>query len=124
MNIIRENNVVVQVQIIQSMSILIQNMTNETAVYYLLSNNHINDIIVYSFDFSHEELRDWFASFLKALSLRLNDKTVQFFFNQPRCTFPLYTRSLDFVNHSEGMVRIAMRTLTLNVYRVDDALPI
>jgi hypothetical protein len=67
MNIIRENNVVVQVQIIQSMSILIQNMTNETAVYYLLSNNHINDIIVYSFDFSHEELRDWFASFLKVL---------------------------------------------------------
>ena len=61
MNIIRENNVVVQVQIIQSMSILIQNMSNETAVYYLLSNNHINDIIVYGFDFSHEELRDWYA---------------------------------------------------------------
>ena len=120
MNIIRENNLLVQVQVIQSMSILVQNMTNETAVYYLLSNNHINDIIRYGFDFSCEELQDWFASFLKALSLRLNTKTVQFFFNQPRATFPLYTRALDFVNHQEPMVRIAMRTLTLNVYRVQD----
>ena len=34
--------------------------------------------------------------------------------------FPLYTEAIKFFNHSEGMVRIAVRTLTLNVYRVDD----
>ena len=32
-------------QIIQTMSILVQNITNDTYFYYLLSNNHINEII-------------------------------------------------------------------------------
>lgn len=35
--------------------------------------------------------------------------------------FPLYTEAIKFFNHSESMVRIAVRTLTLNVYRVQDA---
>lgn len=34
--------------------------------------------------------------------------------------FPLYTEAIKFFNHSESMVRIAVRTLSLNVYRVDD----
>ncbi|GBP90940.1 Protein CLEC16A homolog [Eumeta japonica] len=35
--------------------------------------------------------------------------------------FPLYTEAIKFFNHPESMVRIAVRTLTLNVYRVQDA---
>lgn len=35
--------------------------------------------------------------------------------------FPLYTEAIKFFNHRESMVRIAVRTLTLNVYRVEDA---
>lgn len=34
--------------------------------------------------------------------------------------FPLYTEAIKFFNHPESMVRIAVRTLTLNVYRVGD----
>jgi protein CLEC16A len=32
----------------------------------------------------------------------------------------LYTEAIKFFNNSESMVRIAVRTLTLNVYKVDD----
>ena len=32
--------------------------------------------------------------------------------------FPLYTEAIKFFNHNESMVRIAVRTLTLNVYQV------
>ncbi|KAJ8977756.1 hypothetical protein NQ317_001120 [Molorchus minor] len=35
--------------------------------------------------------------------------------------FPLYTEAIKFFNHPESMVRIAVRTLTLNVYKVEDA---
>lgn len=35
--------------------------------------------------------------------------------------FPLYTEAIKFFNHSESMVRIAVRTLTLNVYKVPDS---
>jgi len=43
-----------------------------------------------------------------------------FCFLQHTNDFPLYTEAIKFFNNSESMVRIAVRTLTLNVYRVDD----
>ena len=36
-------------------------------------------------------------------------------------SFPLYTEAIKFINHRDGMVRAAVRTLTLNVYSIDDA---
>jgi protein CLEC16A len=97
----------------------VQNTSSEMSVFYLLSNNYINDLIVHRFDFSDEELLAYYISFLKTLSLKLNERTIQFFFNELANDFPLYTEALKFFNHQESMVRIAARTLTLNVYRVD-----
>jgi len=51
-------------------------------VYYLFSNNHINDLIVHQFDFGDEELVAYYVSFLKTLSLKLNENTLHFFFNE------------------------------------------
>ena len=46
----------VNTQIVQTVSILVQNIRNETYLYYILSNNHVNEIIQHPFDFSDEEL--------------------------------------------------------------------
>lgn len=98
----------------------------------------MNSIIVHKFDFSDEEVMAYYISFLKTLSLKLNAHTIHFFYNevsfflcyncfcdiilfQHTNDFPLYTEAIKFFNHPESMVRIAVRTLTLNVYRVDDA---
>lgn len=51
---------------------------------YLLSNNHVNSIIVHKFDFSDEEIMAYYISFLKTLSLKLNNHTVHFFYNEVR----------------------------------------
>lgn len=51
---------------------------------YLLSNNHVNSIIVHKFDFSDEEVMAYYISFLKTLSLKLNCHTVHFFYNEVR----------------------------------------
>ncbi|CAG4961173.1 unnamed protein product [Parnassius apollo] len=88
---------------------------------YLLSNNHVNSIIVHKFDVSDEEVMAYYISFLKTLSLKLNNHTIHFFYNEHTKDFPLYTEAIKFFNHPESMVRIAVRTLTLNVYRVQDA---
>ncbi|XP_011144463.2 protein CLEC16A isoform X4 [Harpegnathos saltator] len=112
------------VQLLQTLNILFENIRNETSLYYLLSNNHVNSIIVHKFDFSDEEVMAYYISFLKTLSLKLNGHTIHFFYNEVNehtNDFPLYTEAIKFFNHSEGMVRIAVRTLTLNVYRVEDA---
>ena len=49
---------------------------------YLLSNNHVNSIIVHKFDFSDEEVMAYYISFLKTLSFRLNKHTIHFFYNE------------------------------------------
>ncbi|XP_014661770.1 PREDICTED: protein CLEC16A-like [Priapulus caudatus] len=105
------------VQLLQTLNILFENISNETSLYYLLSNNHINSIIVHKFDFSDEEIMAYYISFLKTLSLKLNTHTVHFFYNEHTNDFPLYTEGIKFFNHSEIMVRNAVRTLTLNVYK-------
>nr|CAD7397490.1 unnamed protein product [Timema cristinae] len=108
------------VQLLQTLNILFENIRNETSLYYLLSNNHVNSIIVHKFDFSDEEVMAYYISFLKTLSLKLNAHTIHFFYNEHTNDFPLYTEAIQFFNHPESMVRIAVRTLTLNVYRVED----
>lgn len=108
------------VQLLQTLNILFENIRNETSLYYLLSNNHVNSIIVHKFDFSDEEVMAYYISFLRTLSLKLNNHTIHFFYNEHTNDFPLYTEAIKFFNHSESMVRIAVRTLTLNVYKVED----
>ena len=111
----------VHVQILQTLSILIGCVRNETSLYYLLSNNYINEIIIYphNFDIDDDGLCDQFVSFLKTLSLRLNEQTVQFFFVERTGSFPILSRAIDLLHHHEPMVRIAAQATVLNVYQVD-----
>eukprot|EP00241_Pyramimonas_parkeae_P009104 CAMPEP_0114267176 /NCGR_PEP_ID=MMETSP0058-20121206/25101_1 /TAXON_ID=36894 /ORGANISM="Pyramimonas parkeae, CCMP726" /LENGTH=87 /DNA_ID=CAMNT_0001384901 /DNA_START=23 /DNA_END=282 /DNA_ORIENTATION=- len=86
---------------------MIQNTRSETAIYYLFSNNHVNELIAYRYDFTDEELLAYYISFLKTISLKLNERTVQFFFHthKDKPSFPLYCEAIKFFRHSESMVR-------------------
>uniref|UniRef100_A0A6G1S4J3 Protein CLEC16A n=1 Tax=Aceria tosichella TaxID=561515 RepID=A0A6G1S4J3_9ACAR len=108
----------VTVQLLQTLNILFENIRHETSLYYLLSNNHVNSIIMHKFDLSDEEVMAYYISFLKTLSFKLNPHTIHFFFNGT--DFPLYTEAIKYFNHPEKMVRIAVRILTLNVFKVDE----
>lgn len=109
------------VQLLQTLNILFENIRNETSLYYLLSNNHVNSIIVHKFDFSDEDVMGYYILFLKTLSLKLNTHTIHFFYNEHTNDFPLYTEAIKFFNHPESMVRIAVRTISLNVYKVENS---
>ncbi|XP_049624506.1 protein CLEC16A [Suncus etruscus] len=118
LNILRQKSGrYVCVQLLQTLNILFENISHETSLYYLLSNNYVNSIIVHKFDFSDEEIMAYYISFLKTLSLKLNNHTVHFFYNEHTNDFALYTEAIKFFNHPESMVRIAVRTITLNVYK-------
>nr|CAH8874162.1 unnamed protein product [Trichobilharzia regenti] len=108
------------VQLLQTLNILFENITNQTAIYYLLSNNHTNAIITHRFDFTDEEVMAYYISFLKILSFRLNSSTINFFYIESRREFDLYVEAIKLFAHPEGMVRIAVRTITLNVHKVKD----
>ena len=70
----------VAVQVLQTLSILIQNLRNQQTVFYLFSNNHINEIVGMRFDFEDDEVLGYYVNLLKAISLTLDEATVQFFF--------------------------------------------
>ena len=138
----------VAVQLLQSLSILVQNTRRETSIYYLFSNNYINDLMeLKQFDYGvDEEVLAWYISFLKAISIRLNERTIQFFVsdapeaghdsaggkrrgdtssvsaaNLVPAAFSLYTQVIRYVQHQDSMVRAAARVATLNVFQVNDA---
>jgi protein CLEC16A len=64
--------------------LILVNYKNLISTDYLLSNNHVNSIIVHKFDFSDEEVMAYYISFLKTLSLKLNTHTIHFFYNEVR----------------------------------------
>lgn len=114
----------VPLQVLQTLSILIANIRSETAIFYIFSNNYINDLITTNLDFEDDEIIGYYINLLKAISLKFTATTVQFFFDVTEAgvpaKFPLYTESIKFIQHSDGMVRSAVRALTLNVYSICD----
>ncbi|KAK4757282.1 hypothetical protein SAY87_007409 [Trapa incisa] len=113
----------VPLQLLQTLSIMIQNIKNEHAIYYIFSNEHINCLITYSFNFDNEELLSFYVSFLRAISGKLNQNTISLLIkteNDKVVSFPLYVEGIKFAFHEENMIRTAIRALTLNIYHVGD----
>ncbi|KAG6769387.1 hypothetical protein POTOM_025018 [Populus tomentosa] len=137
----------ISLQLLQTMSIVIQNLKSERAIYYMFSNEHINFLITYTFDFRNEELLSYYISFLRAISGKLDKNTIPLLVKAqnvalPRSfeyyllmrsteteilghleevvSFPLYVEAIRFASHEESMIRTAVRALTLNVYHVGD----
>lgn len=71
---------------LQTLSILVQNVSTTGTIYYIFSNNHLNDVVAQDFDFSDDEILGYYVGLLKAIALRLNVETLQFFFFHPNWT--------------------------------------
>ncbi|KAJ6381183.1 hypothetical protein OIU77_029967 [Salix suchowensis] len=113
----------ISLQLLQTMSIMIQNLKSERAIYYMINNEHINILITYSFDFRNEELLSHYISFLRAISGKLDKNTISLLVktqNEEVVSFPLYVEAIQFASNEDSMIRTAVRALTLNVYHVGD----
>ena len=103
----------VATQLVQSISILVQNVSRATSLYMLFSNDHINELMNLNLEFYEHaeryrrqtsttrtnnkktsadsifaspevaELSTHFVTFLKSLALRMNTETLQFFLQYP-----------------------------------------
>ncbi|KAG6434282.1 hypothetical protein SASPL_105906 [Salvia splendens] len=116
-------SLIVSRQLLQTMSIMIQNLKSDHSIYYMFSNEHVNYLIAYPFDFRNEELLSYYISFLRAISGKLNKDTISLLVkteSEEVVDFPLYVEAIRFAFHEESMIRTAVRALTLNVYHVGD----
>lgn len=95
--------IAIATQAIQSVSILVQNVSRATSLFFILSNNHVNELINFPLDLyntaerrNHDvatgrrfasqeiaELTTHFVTFLKSLAMRMNAETLQFFLTYP-----------------------------------------
>eukprot|EP00911_Craspedida_sp_UC1_P001552 UC1_evm1s1173 len=116
----QEVGTAVHVQLLQTITLLFDNLDNSSSIWFLLSNNHINSIILHRFDFRNDEMLAYYISLLRTLALRCNMDTILFFFNEHQEDFPLYTEAIRFFDHRESMARVAVRTLTLAIFRIND----
>lgn len=110
----------VKVQLLQTLSMLLQNIRREQSLFYLLSNHQVNKLISMPLDFGDEEILAYYITLLKTLAMRLDQETIKFFFipgSEPR--FPLYIEATKFFDHKDQMVRATVRTITLCVYPID-----
>ncbi|UKK01902.2 hypothetical protein MACK_001255 [Theileria orientalis] len=110
----------IRIQLVQTISMLIHNITNKRALYYFLSNNYINGLIMVPEMYAGGDVSSWTISLLKTLSSILDKSTIKFFFLQKRETFPLLDKSLMFLNNHDSMKRAHVMTIILNIFKVKD----
>ncbi|XP_024922416.3 protein TRANSPARENT TESTA 9 isoform X3 [Ziziphus jujuba] len=113
----------IEAPLLQYLSIMIQNMDSEHAIYYCFSNDYINNIIAHEYDFNGGDLAPYFVSFLRAVSGKLNRDTLCLLVKvhgDAVVSFPLYNEALKFSHHEEKMIQTAIRALTLSIYNVSD----
>ena len=87
----------------------------------MLSNPFMRDLIQHDFITRHlqdDEVVDYFINFLKALVLKLDHETVNFFFNDRIKTFPLYQAAINLYHCKEQLVRTGVRTITLTIFEI------
>lgn len=111
----------IKIQLLQTMSLLLLNVKRQTSLYFLFSNNAVNQLINNNnhLDFSDEEILSYYVSLIKSISLRISEESIQFFINEKNVNyFPLFTQSIRFFDHHDRMVRIAVRTITLSIFKL------
>lgn len=113
----RQRDIVrVQAQVLRTLSILVHSVIRRESLYCLFASNHINMLLSFNFDFSDDEVLLYFMSAVKTIGLSLDDSLVQLFFDARAGTFPLYTATTRFYAHPDGMVRIAVRNVSLTIF--------
>ena len=108
------------VQIIKSLSALILTLTNPSYIFYLFSQNFINQLITNdSFLNFNEDFYSFYVNFLKSLSLKIDKTTIKLFFNKEKNSFPLLENALRIYNFEDSMIKNVIRNIFLTFVKMD-----
>ncbi|KAJ9442288.1 Protein CLEC16A-like protein [Diplonema papillatum] len=113
-----------KVQLIQTLYIIVQNLKSPPSIFYILSGDHINKMLLNPTLWDElngdDELQSNFVNFLKSLSLKLDVHTIQCFYNRDTDKFPLYRAAEKFLTNRDSLVRAASRAIVVHMCQVDD----
>ena len=112
------NNKEISLAILNSISLLIQNIRNKQYLYYFYSSQLINELITTSFN--DENYLAYQMSFIKSLALKLetNHDILFLFFDINNKKFPLLSKIISFYNSNDEMVRNHGKNSILNILKI------
>ena len=108
-------------QIIKSLSALILTISNQASLYYIFSNNFINNIITNDDIFmqeSNEDVLTFYVNFLKSLTMKIDSTTIQLFFQKEQGSFPLLENAIKLYNNDDPMVKNVVRNIFLKFVKL------
>ncbi len=114
----RSKNRVINLQIIKSFALLISNLRNTQSIFFLFSNNFINEIISTDFDKSDGDFLYYYVNFIKSLVLKIDETTIQFFYHKEMCSFPLLENCLKLYNNPDTMINNVIRNNFLTILKI------
>ena len=108
----------INLEIITTFSFLMINIKSTTYLYYFFSKNLLNRIINKDYSKYDEEFLSYYVNFLKSLSLRLDEVSVNLFYIEKTNNFPIIENVLKLYNHKDSMVRNVVRNIVLNILKI------
>ena len=104
--------------LIQALSFLLVNLTNNTTTYYIYSNNILNEMITITIQNYDDEYLSYYINFLKSIALRIETDTIQFFYNENTNSFPIVENALKLYNYSNPMISTVVHNIMLGILNV------
>ncbi|CAD8062317.1 unnamed protein product [Paramecium primaurelia] len=102
----------------QSTQIFSLNLKNPLNITYLLSNPVLNEFINHEYDFSDQEMVEFYVNFLKIIAIRINRENIYLYFNQRYCSFPLLWQAQKFINYPETLVQNTVKVIILSISKL------
>ena len=113
------DNYEINLEIITTFSFLMINIKSTVYLYYFFSKNLLNKIINKDYLKYDEEFLSYYVNFLKSLSLRLDEVSVQLFYIEKTNNFPIIENVVKLYNHRDSMVRNVVRNIILNILKIN-----
>ncbi|KAJ3040809.1 Protein CL16A [Rhizophlyctis rosea] len=80
LNVAAEDDIVLE--LLRFYNVFFESVQAGSILYFFLSNNHINDVIGFKYNTKNEEILSYYMTLLKNLSLKMNPKTANLFYNE------------------------------------------
>ncbi|KAI8926484.1 hypothetical protein BC831DRAFT_456378 [Entophlyctis helioformis] len=106
--------------ILRFFNVFFESVKTGNILYFMLSNNYINQVISVRLDTSSDDILSYYVTLLKNISNKANNRTVNLLFSENSKSYPLFSHAVAYDHHSESMVRTGVRTVILNLLRVND----
>ena len=109
----------VNIQIIKFFSVLMTNLSDKHIFYFLFNCDFINQHIYDDNEPIEGDYLYYYISFIKSLILKINSKTIGFFYHAQTYTFPLLGNCLKFYNHPDSMISNTARNIFLVILKMN-----